>query len=369
MGALERCGLIETSVMKKFSADASDNQRDMNVATTGSPGDQGDSVPGNVWDHEMLDFMDDALLGTDTEGNITYMNHAAEALTGYRHQEAIGRRLQEIFRTIDVTTRKARVNIARQAMDTDRTVGLQNGDLLITRSGLELPVENAATPLHDSTGKVRGALVRFRDPRYSAEMAARLAYLAQHDSLTGLLNRHGFAERFEQAAALALRHQKKMVLMFIDLDDFKEVNDCLGHSSGDALLKTLGHTLLNCVRVADPVCRYGGDEFVVLLSDLDHHEQAAVVVNKVRQRVAEPLRLAGHEISLNLSIGLSLYPDDGETLEALLPHADAAMYKAKASHKSGRGKTGQTASGRLRSEAPRRNKVLSTGASARPRRS
>jgi diguanylate cyclase (GGDEF)-like protein/PAS domain S-box-containing protein len=355
--------------MNEFTADASGHQSGICGETTEAEGEKGGSVQVNVWEHEMLDFMDDPLLGTDTEGNIICMNRAAETVTGFRRTEAVGRRLQEIFRIIDVKTRTARANIARQAMDTDSIVGLQNGDLLITRDGLELPVENTATPLHDVTGKVRGALVRFRDSRYTVEMVARMAYLAQHDFLTGLLNRHAFAERFEQALALAQRHQKKMVLLFIDLDDFKEVNDFLGHDSGDALLKALAHRLLDCVRVTDPVCRYGGDEFVVLLSDLEQHEQAAVVIDKLRRRAAEPLRLAGHEISLRLSIGFSLYPDDGDTLEAFLPHADAAMYRAKASHRSGSGKTVQAVPALLRSVPPRHNGVTRASPPARPLRS
>lgn len=353
--------------MKKYSADASGHPGGIHGMTMMSTGKTREGAPENAWEHEILDFMDDALLCTDTEANITCMNGAAEALTGFRRREALGRRLQDIFRIIDAKSRRTRADIARQAMDTDCAVGLRNGDLLITRGGLELPVENAAIPLHDVTGTVRGALVKFRDSRHSAEMAARMAYLAQHDPLTGLLNRHTLAERFEQAVALALRHGRKMVLLFIDLDGFKEVNDFLGHTSGDMLLKALAHRLLDCVRVTDSVCRYGGDEFVVLLSDLEQHEQAAVVVDKVRQRAAEPLRLAGHEVSLRLSIGLSLYPDDGETLEALLPHADAAMYRAKALHRSIRCRTGQAVPGILQSIPPHRGRVLPVTTPPRPR--
>ncbi|MEX1197438.1 MAG: diguanylate cyclase [Pseudohongiellaceae bacterium] len=293
------------------------------------------SVDASVWEHEMLDFISDALLSTDARARITYMNCAAEALTGCSRQDAIGRRLQDIFRVIDAKTRKERGDLARQAMDTDRVVGLDSTALLITRDGHELAIDDAATPLHDGTGKVRGALVRFSDSRYSIETTARMTYLAQHDALTGLLNRHAFAERFEQAAASTQRHRKKMVVLFIDLDNFKNVNDTLGHSCGDALLKSLSHKLLDCLRVTDHICRYGGDEFVVLVSDLDQHEQASMVFEKLHQAIAEPFRLAGHEISLQFSIGTSLYPDDGETLEALLPHADAAMYRMKASHKQG----------------------------------
>ncbi|MGM0616327.1 MAG: diguanylate cyclase, partial [Pseudomonadota bacterium] len=185
----------------------------------------------------------------------------------------------------------------------------------------------------NAKGDVIGALIKFHDARYSAETTARMAYLAQHDSLTGLLNRYAFEERFNQAAALARRHEKKMVMLFIDLNNFKEVNDTLGHAVGDEILRALGLRLQNCVRTTDHVCRHGGDEFVVLLSDLAEHEQAFAVVDKVRDSATELLRQHGHWASLTLSVGLSVFPNDGETLEALLPHADAAMYRVKAETK------------------------------------
>ncbi|MCL7945371.1 diguanylate cyclase [Marinobacter sp. ATCH36] len=277
----------------------------------------------------MLDFVGDGVLATDTCANIIYMNTAAETLTGFSRQEALGQPLEAIFQVIDVTSRVTRANLARHVMDTGTPVALHNSALLKTRDGRELAIEDAATPLLNANGEVNGALVKFHDSRYSAENTARMAYMAQHDSLTGLLNRYAFAERFEQASALARRHEKKMVMLFIDLNNFKEVNDTLGHSVGDSILQALGQKLLGCVRSTDHVCRHGGDEFVVLLSDLTEHEQAFAVVDKVRESASELLRQEGHWASLTLSVGVSLFPNDGETLEALLPHADAAMYRVK----------------------------------------
>lgn len=283
--------------------------------------------------HAMLDFISDAVLSTDTQTNITYMNRAAETLTGFNRQSAVGRPLHEVFQVIDVKTRQNRANLAQRAMETDRAIGLHNGALLISQSGLELAIEDAATPLHNTDNEVVGALVLFHDARYSVETTARMTYLAQHDSLTGLLNRHAFADRFRHEAAHARRHQKKLVLLFIDLDSFKEVNDVLGHSGGDAILKALGQKLRESVRTTDHVGRHGGDEFVVLLSDIDQPEQAFSVVDKVHDAAARLVQLDGQDISLKLSIGVSVYPDNGSTLEALLPHADAAMYRVKAANR------------------------------------
>lgn len=282
----------------------------------------------------MLDFVGDAVMSTDTEARITYMNRAAEVMTGFSRQEALGRTLEDIFHVRDIHTRETRANLARKVMDTDCAVALHNSAFLVTRTGREVAIEDSATPLHNEQGEMVGALVMFHDARYSYETTARMTYLAQHDPLTGLLNRHAFAERFEQAAALAQRHRKKMVMLFIDLDNFKGVNDSLGHSHGDLILKSLGRKLLGCVRVTDHVCRHGGDEFVVLLSDIDRPEQAFSVVDKVREAAADLLQVDSLNISLGMSIGVSVYPDNGDTLEQLMPHADAAMYQVKATHKS-----------------------------------
>jgi diguanylate cyclase (GGDEF)-like protein/PAS domain S-box-containing protein len=279
--------------------------------------------------YTMLDFVGDAVLATDTGANISYINAAAETLTGFSRKDALGRPLEEIFQVVDVTSRVIRANLAHHVMDTGTPVELHNSALLKTRDGRELAIEDAALPLRNAKGEVTGALIKFHDSRYSAETTARMAYMAQHDSLTGLLNRYAFEERFKQAAALARRHEKKMVMLFIDLNNFKEVNDTLGHAVGDEILQALGLRLLGCVRSTDHVCRHGGDEFVVLLSDLTEHEQAFAVVDKVRESAAELLRREGHWESLTLSVGISLFPNDGETLEALLPHADAAMYRVK----------------------------------------
>lgn len=283
----------------------------------------------------MLDFVGDAVISTDIEANITYMNRAAEIMTGFSRQEAVGRALADVFHVRDIRTREPRANLAQQVMGTNCGVALHNSAFLVTLAGQEVPIEDSATPLHNKQGEVVGSLVMFHDARYSYETTARMTYLAQHDPLTGLLNRHAFAERFEQAAGLAQRHRKKMVILFIDLDNFKEVNDSLGHSHGDLILKSLGRKLMGCVRVTDHVCRLGGDEFAVLLSDIDRPEQAFSVVDKMRETAADLLQVEGLDISLGLSIGASVYPDNGESLEKLVAHADAAMYQVKASHKIG----------------------------------
>jgi diguanylate cyclase (GGDEF)-like protein len=163
--------------------------------------------------------------------------------------------------------------------------------------------------------------------RKSAEN--RLSYLAHHDALTGLPNRVLFTDRLEQAMIEATRHRRMVAVMFIDLDDFKFVNDTLGHEAGDALLKNVALRLQNCVRRGDTVSRLSGDEFSLILSDIAHPDDVGRVAEKILESFLQPHRIAERDHFITTSIGVSLYPNDGQAVEALLKNADIAMYRAK----------------------------------------
>jgi len=154
------------------------------------------------------------------------------------------------------------------------------------------------------------------------------AYKA-HDALTCLCNRDAFYKRFEQFQALARRHEKQMGLLLIGLDNLKGINDVLGHDSGDRILVELAHKLKTGVRTTDTVCRYGGDEFVVLLGEIAQPDHAFSVADKLRENAAAPMVIGGYDVAYHLSIGVSVYPDNGETADELLKKADAAMYRVK----------------------------------------
>jgi diguanylate cyclase (GGDEF)-like protein/PAS domain S-box-containing protein len=160
-------------------------------------------------------------------------------------------------------------------------------------------------------------------------IAIQMAHLAQHDNLTGLPNRGLLMNRILQAIVLALQSDKKVAFLFIDLDNFKRVNDFLGHEAGDALLIEIAGRLQACVRESDTVCRQGGDEFLVLLSEVGSVNDIAHIAEKLLTACAEPHTLDGHEVHVGASIGISLYPDDGQDIDALSRNADAAMYHAK----------------------------------------
>ncbi|OZB14250.1 MAG: hypothetical protein B7X58_08210, partial [Marinobacter sp. 34-60-7] len=221
-----------------------------------------------------LDSIGDAVLSTDIDGRVSYMNLMAEALTGLGREEAIGRPLSDVFQVVDATTRKPKDDPARRAILSDRTVALEANALLISQDGTEIAIEDSAAPIHNRQGDVIGAVIVFHDARFSKQTSERMAYLAQHDALTGLQNRNGFYERFALAMALAERHDRQMAILFIDLDNFKAINDELGHDNGDLILAALATKLSACVRAADTVCRYGGDEFVVLLSEIAERDHA-----------------------------------------------------------------------------------------------
>ncbi|WP_449285743.1 diguanylate cyclase domain-containing protein [Marinobacter sp. PE14] len=276
-----------------------------------------------------LDSIGDAVLSTDIDGRVSYMNMVAETLTGFSRQEAIGRPLREIFHVVDAKTHKTTPDPARRAILSDSIVALEANALLVARNGVELAIEDSAAPIHNRHGEVVGAVIVFHDARFSRATTARMEHLAQHDELTGLHNRRAFYERFDQSLSLALRHGAQMAVLFIDLDNFKSINDALGHDSGDIILTAMAEKLKSCVRAADTVCRYGGDEFVVLLAEIAQPDHAAAVADKIREAAGVPVVIGGHEVSLQLSIGVSVYPDNGETADSLLKTADSAMYRVK----------------------------------------
>jgi diguanylate cyclase (GGDEF)-like protein len=172
-----------------------------------------------------------------------------------------------------------------------------------------------------------------------AQTVAKLRRFAHRDQLTGLPNRHLLMDRFNQAIAQCERQQRQVALLFLDLDGFKGINDMLGHSVGDSLLQQVAARLASCVRVSDTVCRYGGDEFVVLLPEVGGQRCAAAVLRKIRAHLATPYMIAGTEIRLSASIGMAVYPVDGKAYNDLMHVSDREMYR----NKNGRAAAANTA--------------------------
>jgi diguanylate cyclase (GGDEF)-like protein len=172
-------------------------------------------------------------------------------------------------------------------------------------------------------------VIVFRDASAALAMALQITHSAEHDFLTGLPNRTLVNDRVNQAIAWASRREKKVAVLFLDLDGFKHINDSLGHPTGDKLLQSIALRLVDCVRGSDTVSRQGGDEFVVLLSEVEHSADVAITARRMLRAVAEEHSIDQHDLHVTTSIGLSVYPDDGADAETLIKNADTAMYQAK----------------------------------------
>jgi diguanylate cyclase (GGDEF)-like protein/PAS domain S-box-containing protein len=276
-----------------------------------------------------LDSIGDAVISTDANGRVTYINAVAEALTGWSRQAATARPLAEVFRIVDVDSREVAQDPLGLAIRENRAVSLTPNCVLVRRDGGETHIEDSAAPIHDRRGTVTGAVIVFRDVTAARALSLKMSHLAQHDSLTDLPNRILLNDRLGQAMPMALRHGKKLAVLYADIDRFKHVNDSAGHTAGDRLLQSVANRLLDCVRSSDTVSRQGGDEFVILLCDLAGPKDAAVAAGKMLVELGRPHRIDQLELHVSASIGIAVYPEDGATADALLKNADAAMYRAK----------------------------------------
>lgn len=277
-----------------------------------------------------LDCIADAVICTDLSGNISFLNPIAEKMTGWPLVEALGRPLAETFKIMDATTRITTPNPMAQAAQEDRSGVLPVNCILVSRDGHEVFIEDSVAPIHDRGGLVDGSVLVFRDVTLARVLSARVTHLAEHDTLTGLPNRLLLSDRLDQAIAMAQRNSEILAVLFMDLDGFKHINDSLGHSTGDKLLQSVAKQLQRCVRAPDTVSRQGGDEFLVLLQDIEHAEDAAIAANRILKSLVETHSIDGHELHITASIGVSIYPDDGIDSETLIKNADTAMYQAKA---------------------------------------
>ncbi|MDP3662988.1 MAG: EAL domain-containing protein [Nitrosomonas sp.] len=276
-----------------------------------------------------LNSISDAVISTDMAGNIDYLNTAAENMTGWLKEEARGYPIREVMRIINSETYNPVSNPVELVLQQDKPMTLAADTILIRRDGNEVAIEDSAAPIHDSNGRIRGAVIVFHDVTPARAIVAKMAYLAQHDSLTNLPNRALLNDRITQAIELAKRRGTYLALLFLDLDNFKHINDSLGHSTGDKLLQSIAQDLSTCVRSSDTVSRLGGDEFVILLTQDKHAQDSALTADKILTVLAKPHTIAEHVLYITTSIGISVYPADGQDPETLIKNADIAMYHAK----------------------------------------
>ena len=278
-----------------------------------------------------LDSIGDAVICTDVAGNITFLNPVAERMTGWAMREAAGRPLTECFRILDASTGLTASNSTTNAIEHGQTTHLPVNCILTRRDGHQIFIEDSVAPIQDRDGQAAGSVLVFRDVTVARALAEQVAHLAEHDPLTGLPNRLLLNDRLDQAIAHASRESNLMAILFLDLDNFKLINDSLGHPTGDMLLKSVAARLRGCIRAPDTVSRQGGDEFVLLLHDVHHAEDPANTSRRILRVLKEAHSIDGHDLHVTASIGISIFPVDGLDAATLLKSADTAMYQAKES--------------------------------------
>jgi diguanylate cyclase (GGDEF)-like protein/PAS domain S-box-containing protein len=278
-----------------------------------------------------LNSIGDAVLCADISGDITYLNLVAETMTGWGREEATGRPLAEVFRIIDGPTRKTARDRMEMAVEQNKTVGLTVNCVLIRGDRFESAIEDSAAPNHDRGGRVIGAVIVFHEVSAARAMSVQMTHAAQHDLVTNLPNRLLLNDRSSRSIALARRQKKPMAVLFLDLDHFRYVNDSLGHAAGDQLLQSVSKRLVASLRDSDTVSPQGGDEFIILLSKVSHPEDAASSARKILRALGAAHTIKDQDLHINASIGISMFPEDGEEADTLIQNADMAMYHAKES--------------------------------------
>lgn len=270
----------------------------------------------------------EAVVIINVDAKIEYLNPAAEKLCGWSSAAAQQRAITEVFSSLDKKTRQPTSTAVEECLQ--RATRTDKQTLLLTPMQQEYLIEELATPLFDRSTKPVGAVAVFRDVTEIQRRTSELVFQANHDALTQLPNRNLLQDRLTHAIAHAHRFEQQLALLFIDLDHFKAINDQLGHTVGDNLLRVVAERLKSSVRETDTVARLGGDEFVILLEYLPQEEVTITVARKLLETLASPFTVEGHACVVSGSIGISLFPQDGGDAETLLENADTAMYQAKA---------------------------------------
>lgn len=267
---------------------------------------------------------------TDAQGKIILVNRAFSDITGYSSEEVQGKEAHHFH------SDHRDGEFYLQMWKSLSVTGAWQGEIWNRRKDGEIyPEWVTISTVRDGEGNLSNYIVIFTDISSRKHTEDRLRFLATHDPLTGLPNRELFHDRLDQAIMRARRAKSgkdekwRVAVMLLDLDNFKTINDTLGHAWGDRVLVEVAQRLQNCVRKSDSVARLGGDEFTIILEGVANRQNCELVANKVLHTISQPFELDGHNFILGTSIGISVYPTDGEDGETLLKHADVAMYRAK----------------------------------------
>jgi diguanylate cyclase (GGDEF)-like protein/PAS domain S-box-containing protein len=269
----------------------------------------------------------DAVVVVDTRGEVRYLNPVAAHLAGRSPDQARGQPMSQLY-ALGAEDRQ-RLNDALSDCITHRLPARLGPPVRVSTDDGERLLRICVSPVTDPQGRVESAVFALSDVTDVVSAAQRLHFEATHDALTGLPNRVLLADRLSHAMAAARRSGRSVAVLFMDLDRFKRINDSLGHRHGDTILKAVAHRLLHGCRANDTVARWGGDEFVIVLEDVDSRDAVAVVASKLIETVSQDVSLDGIEVQCSCSIGIAMAPQDSTDADALLAMADTAMYRGK----------------------------------------
>jgi diguanylate cyclase (GGDEF)-like protein/PAS domain S-box-containing protein len=277
-----------------------------------------------------LQSIGDAVITTDAEMRVEYLNPIAEELTGWTTEEAKGLHMDTIFVITNEITGAPASNPISECLATNSIVAMANHTILTRKTdGEHFHIEDSAAPIRNPDGQIIGAVMVFHDVTERKIAQNRLHHIAFHDELTGLPNRTLFQSKLAEALSTAEQAQRHVAVLFMDLDRFKMINDSLGHGIGDEALIIVAQRLKNCVRDSDTVSRIGGDEFTAVIENLKSAQTVKAVAGKIIETLDKPFNIHGQELRISTSIGIAIYPQDGQDMETLLKNADTAMYYAK----------------------------------------
>jgi diguanylate cyclase (GGDEF)-like protein/PAS domain S-box-containing protein len=283
--------------------------------------------------HELLrvtlESIGDAVITTDAKGRVVWLNPVAERLTGWPVADAVGRMSGEIFKLVNESTRAPAEDPIAECLTQGRIVSPADEALLIGRDGAECGIEDSCAPIRNVAGEILGTVLVFHDVTEQRRLAREMNYRATHDTLTGLYNRAEFEVRLRAMLHKSHGENSESTLLFIDLDQFKIVNDTSGHGAGDELLQLVARLLQDAVRLSDTVARLGGDEFAIIL-DRCNAEQGGLVAQKICDRMEEFRFAHGeHRFRVGASIGLVPVDERWTAISAIIQAADSSCYAAK----------------------------------------
>ncbi len=277
-----------------------------------------------------LEAIADGVISTDAAGLVTFMNPAAEQLTGWRSAEALGAPIEDVFAVLDEATGQPGASPVRECLKSGRLYVVDTDAVLASRDGRRRDLRNSAAPVRTPHGELIGAVLVFQDVTHSRALQRELAHTAMHDSLTGLPNRASFEQALRDVIEQAHREMREHALCFVDIDRFKAVNDSAGHGAGDALLQEIAGTIKGACRADDLAARIGGDEFALLLPDCSVAGAERVAQKVIAAIAAIRFTWGGATYEVGASVGVTAIDAKAKGPAELMSQADAACYVAKA---------------------------------------